>query len=791
MHGQAIMNGSPRLRLFGGFSLCDASGETVSLTLRKTEALIAYLAAGPSRSLQRELLASLLWSESAQASALQSLRQARLTLMRNLDAHALPIVDFSRREISLDDSALEIDVVDFARLQAAGDQDSLARAVELYRGEFLAGLEVGAEAFDDWLQQTRTWYREQVESALEKLLALQEQAGAHESAVRTAKRILALDPLREDIHRWLMRAFAASGHRTSALAAYDACRALLEDELDVTPDPETEALYKAILLRAEPAQPSQPVDGRGPLRESAEPLPAMALAASREAAAEDAAAEASLAPISNLSSAALEVLQMAAVCDNHFSLRLLDAVGERSAEQTDAAIRELREAGLLQWHDDSQSGSLPEAVSRKVLVQLMPSHRRHLHYAAAVALEELAGPDSSEDCYEIAGHYRQAARWALAVPHQLKLAKREIDEGNLDSAEPQLKRALADLAMLPAGEDRGRLEVGTQLLYAGLAELRGDFGRAAEIVGELWPGLKLHGNGQLWIGALLARSRLCFRNGQLRKAFSSIRLIPQGCKGGPMENFWLLPERFAGVADFVTAEGCSPAMMRRRHCMAGPRSGEAEQAAFQALCHAKREKFAAAYTACSQAMQISENLPDPTCLIASLQTLGIIQVWHGEAEAALAAFDRAQALAVQRGDLLRQYTSYGYRGFALIHAGRPAEAVEDLTRALDIADRLRLQFMTAMFSAWLAEALIATGAFDRALDVARRAVRLANERNEAWARSVALRVLGQALALSTADGAKLVDRILRSAQEMQSSLGLPFETARTAGTRAEVSRVLH
>src|SRR3546814_10126430 len=92
-----------------------------------------------------------------------------------------------------------------------------------------------------------------------------------------------------------------------------------------------------------------------------------------------------------------------------------------------------------------------------------------------------------------------------------------------------------------------------------------------------------------------------------------------------MESFWLLPERFADLADFVTAEGSNPKMAHRRHCMGGPRFGEAEQAAFQALCHAKREKFTAAYTACNQALQIAENLPDPTCLIVSLQTLGIIQ----------------------------------------------------------------------------------------------------------------------------------------------------------------------
>ena len=781
------MNTSPRLRLFGGFSLADASGETVGLTLRKTEALIAFLAASAARNQPREVLATLLWSESPQASALQSLRQARLTLARNLTAHGLAFVQFSRREITLDDSALEIDVADFARLQAADDQDSLVRAVELYRGEFLAGIEIDSEAFDEWLQQTRAWYRQQVEAALARLLTLQEQAGAQESAIRTARRILALDPLREDMHRWLMCAFAASGQRTSALAAYDACRAMLREQLGVLPEPETEALHKAILVRAQPGLSTLPASGL-PSVPHAAPSPSPASAAGLPG---GAAPEAPVVPISNLSNAAVELLQIAAVCDNHFSRCLLDAIGERSAPQSDAAIRELREAGLLLWDDDTQRGRVQEAVSRKVLQQLMPSHRRHLHYAAAMALEELATPGSCEDSYEIAGHYRQAARWALAAPHQLRLARREIDEGNLDSAEPQLKRALADLTALPAGEERGRLEVETQLVAAGLAELRGDLDRAGGLLGGLWPGLKQAGNGQLWIAALLARSRLCHRKGQLRKAFSSIRLIPQGCKGGPMESFWLLPERFADLADFVTAEGCTPAMARRRHCLSGPRSGEVEQAAFQALCHAKREKFAAAYTACNQALQIAENLPDATCLIVSLQTLGIIQVWHGEAAAALAAFDRAQALAAQRGDLLRQYTSEGYRGFALVEAGRAREGAAALQRSLDMADKLRLQFMVAMFSAWLAEALIQTGAVERALDVARQAVRLANERNEPWARSVALRVLGQALALSNTDGAKLVDRILRSAQELQSSLGLPFETARTAGARVELSRALH
>src|SRR3546814_8595298 len=96
------MNAIPTLRLFGGFALSDASGETVRLTLRKTEALIAFLAVCPSQSQQRAALASLLWSESNLACPLQSLRQARPTLSRHLAAHGLPIVQFSWRESPLE-----------------------------------------------------------------------------------------------------------------------------------------------------------------------------------------------------------------------------------------------------------------------------------------------------------------------------------------------------------------------------------------------------------------------------------------------------------------------------------------------------------------------------------------------------------------------------------------------------------------------------------------------------------------------------------------------------------------
>src|SRR3546814_8002498 len=67
-------------------------------------------------------------------------------------------------------------------------------------------------------------------------------------------------------------------------------------------------------------------------------------------------AEAPAVPISKLSSAAVELLQIAAVCENHFSRRLLDAIGERSPEQSDAAICEPCAAGLLLWGYEAGRG---------------------------------------------------------------------------------------------------------------------------------------------------------------------------------------------------------------------------------------------------------------------------------------------------------------------------------------------------------------------------------------------------------------------------------------------------
>jgi hypothetical protein len=60
------------------------------------------------------------------------------------------------------------------------------------------------------------------------------------------RRLLALEPWREEAHRYLMLLLARDGQRSAALAQFEICRQMLVDELDVEPGPETITLYEQI-----------------------------------------------------------------------------------------------------------------------------------------------------------------------------------------------------------------------------------------------------------------------------------------------------------------------------------------------------------------------------------------------------------------------------------------------------------------------------------------------------------------------------------------------------------------
>lgn len=246
------------LKLLGEFALRDGSGAMVSLPTRKTRALLAYLSVNAGRPQPRERLMALLWSDRGERQARQSLNQA-LQAIRKLGKDGKPFLDSDGERVTLSGSSFDCDVL---RLRALSKSQP-AEAATLYGGPFLDGLSIPDPAFEEWLLSTRSELHALACNALE---AAASESDDSETALSCARRLVALDPLREEAHRRLMKLLYQSGDRAGALRQYQSCADILKRELDVDPDAATRALFEELRRGADAdVQPR-------PAREISKPL---------------------------------------------------------------------------------------------------------------------------------------------------------------------------------------------------------------------------------------------------------------------------------------------------------------------------------------------------------------------------------------------------------------------------------------------------------------------------------------------------------------------------------------
>src|SRR5262245_8595727 len=241
--------GQISLTLLGGFQV-RLGPEPQTVPTRKAQALLAYLALHAGQAHSREKLATLLWGNSGDTQARDSLRHALVHLRRALGAGSPPVLLTDGQTVSLDSALVMVDVAGFERALGAG---ALEEAVGLYQGDLLEGLNTSETPFDDWLRAERARLHELAVDGCAKLLARQQSASLPELAIRTALRLLALDPLQEAVHRALMRLYVQQGRRTAALKQYETCAAVLRRELRIEPEPETRQLHRELLRMSTPS----------------------------------------------------------------------------------------------------------------------------------------------------------------------------------------------------------------------------------------------------------------------------------------------------------------------------------------------------------------------------------------------------------------------------------------------------------------------------------------------------------------------------------------------------------
>jgi DNA-binding SARP family transcriptional activator/tetratricopeptide (TPR) repeat protein len=261
MAGNPLAENAPlELRLLGHFELgFRESGALIPVPTAKMRALLAYLAAAPRFTETRRHLAGLLWESSGEDQSRQSLRQLLSNFRRGASAEASGILLFDDTTVSLHPSLVRIDRTALMEERPGANVDELSSIVDLYRGDFGLGLDIGESDFDAWLQTERVRCRDAAISLFDRLVRALIDLGRHDEALTRANRLAEIDPTREETHRLVIAQEAIVSGRASAMQRYEAFRLVLREELGVRPEAATLRLLDELRQQPTPKRPANAV----------------------------------------------------------------------------------------------------------------------------------------------------------------------------------------------------------------------------------------------------------------------------------------------------------------------------------------------------------------------------------------------------------------------------------------------------------------------------------------------------------------------------------------------------
>ena len=242
------------LRAFGGLSLHRArrDGEDFSAAPvpRRTLALLALLAASNGAGVSRDRAAALLWPDSSDDAARNSLRQALFRLKQTVGS----AVVIGTSELRLDEALITSDVGVFRDAIAS---KRLRDAVESYGGAFLDGFVLrGCDEFERWGNERRTELAADYRRALQRLADAAGDAGDITAELEWRRRLCAsdaVDPISAGLY---MSALGRAGRAADALRHFASFERVLRAELELEPPAELQDLVRALRAGAQGAAPT-------------------------------------------------------------------------------------------------------------------------------------------------------------------------------------------------------------------------------------------------------------------------------------------------------------------------------------------------------------------------------------------------------------------------------------------------------------------------------------------------------------------------------------------------------
>ena len=255
-----------RISLLGPLEVADANGRPVRVGGHRVRALLILLALDAGRVIPTHALIERLWQDERPADAANALQSLVSRLRQALRQAGMPegVVESSPVGYRLAIPAEAVDAIAFEEQARAGSQ-ALARgdaaaaasllrtALNRWRGSALTDVAGEEFAFAPAARLAEL----QATATLDRIEADLELGAADATTIGELRELTAADPLQERPAALLMRALAATGRQSEALAVYQRIRDQLADHLGVDPTDRLEQTYLAILRQEVPESRSK------------------------------------------------------------------------------------------------------------------------------------------------------------------------------------------------------------------------------------------------------------------------------------------------------------------------------------------------------------------------------------------------------------------------------------------------------------------------------------------------------------------------------------------------------
>jgi len=243
----------PKFAVLGPVQVRDSAGRQVSVGGPRPRALTCALVAEAGRVVSVDRLIDRVWGDEPPPAAVGTLYAYVSQLRKLLDPDrrgnaASGVISTTGSGYLLHATPAEVDASLFELLVERAESapattalESVDRALALWRGD--PYVDLGDSPDLAGLTQPLVELRLR---AFELRIGALLELGRTAPAATAARALVGEHPLREPYWRHLMLATYRDGHQADALAAYAECRRVLDHELGMSPDADTEALHTAI-----------------------------------------------------------------------------------------------------------------------------------------------------------------------------------------------------------------------------------------------------------------------------------------------------------------------------------------------------------------------------------------------------------------------------------------------------------------------------------------------------------------------------------------------------------------